>query len=319
MLLKEKTVLVTGGAGFIGSHLVDRCLKEGAGKVKILDNLNSGKVERLKDAINDQRVEFIQGSITDYALTRYLVQKSDYVFHEAAAKLVHSLKAPFSDIETNVLGSSMILEAARGSSRTKIIHASTGSVLGSSIDRTPMKEESPKNPSTVYGISKNAVESYCKYYAKNFGIDVRVLRYFHVFGPREDPEGEVGVISIFLSRILKGESPIVFGGKQLRCFTYIDDIVEANMLMLRHESETVGEVYNVASKTRISIEDLAKKLIRKYNPGLEITYRPERLGENYYPVPDTTKIEQLGFRESISFEEGIDRTAEWIKRNYLSR
>lgn len=316
MILKNKIVLVTGGAGFIGSHLVDRCLAEGAEKVISFDNLIGGKAVDHAHLSQEPRFVFVNGDIQDYESIQPYVEQSDVIFNEAASKLVVSLNNPLIDVQTNVLGNFNILEIIRKSKNNpRIIHASTGSVFGSS--ERPFKEEDPKNPSTIYGISKLAAENYFQFYHKNYGIQSTILRYFHVFGPRQDYSGEAGVINIFLSRVLRGLNPQVCGpGTQVRCFTYVADDVQANFLAYLNNS-TVGQDYNVASKTRISILGLAKLIIEKYGdknlyPEMHPEMTAPRMGENLKPIPDTSKIEALGFRESLSFEEGLEITKQWI-------
>ncbi len=315
MLFKNKVVLVTGGAGFIGSHLVDRALKEGAEKVISFDNLIGGKLENHAHLKDEPRFEFVNGDIRDYDAIKPCVEQADVIFNEAASKLVVSLKDPKMDVETNVLGNFNILEIIRKSGKNpRLIHASTGSVFGSS--EKPFEENSPKNPSTIYGISKFAAENYIKFYHKNYGINASILRYFHVFGPRQDYHGEAGVINIFLSRTLKGQAPQVCSpGIQIRCFTFVQDVVEANMMMYKNDS-TIGQEYNVASKTRISILDLANLIVKKYGPlDMKSDMIASRMGENLKPIPNTYKIESLGFNESISFEEGLDITKKWIEED----
>ena len=311
-MFENKVILVTGGAGFIGSHIVDRCLKEGAEKVISFDNLIGGKLGNHAHLEKEPRFEFVKGDIKDYDKIKPFIEQSDVIFNEAASKLVVSLKDPMVDVQTNVVGNFNILEILRKSSNNpRIIHASTGSVFGSS--EKPFKEEDPKNPSTIYGISKLAAERYFKFYHKEYGIKSTVLRYFHVFGPRQDYSSDAGVISIFLSRVLKGLEPGVCSpGTQIRCFTYIDDDVDANLLLYKNNS-SIGEAYNVASKTRLSIIDLAKMIIDKYGKeGMKAEIVAPRMGENMRPIPDTTKIEALGFKEKVSFEEGLEKTKEWI-------
>jgi len=311
MFLKNKVVLVTGASGFIGSHIVDRCLKEGAEKVIGLDNFASGLNKNIMHLKGNERFEIVNGDVRDFKLIKNLVEKSDYVFHEAAAKLVNSLKNPRLDLETNIIGPFNIMEAAKDSD-VRIIHASTGSVFSSS-DK-PMKETHVKDPVTFYGISKLAGEKYCLHFAEQFGVKVSVLRYFHVYGPRQDYSGEAGVVSIFLSKTLKKEPLTVYGGEQVRCFTYVDDDVEANMLLAK-KKESIGQDYNVASKTRITIKELAEKIIKKYGGGSEIIYKPYKYGERLKPIPDTTKIEKLGFSAKTSFEEGLEKTKKWVEED----
>jgi UDP-glucose 4-epimerase len=318
MMLKNKTVLVTGGTGFIGSHIIDRCLREGAEKVVAIDNLIGSTTANVahitKDNDLNKRFKFVRGDIRDLKTIKPLVQASDIIFDEAASKLVVSLKNPRIDMETNVMGTYNILDSALNTN-ARIVHASTGSVLGSS--NKPMREDDNPRPTTAYGISKLAGEKYCLFFAKEYGIKVSVLRYFHVFGPRQDYSGEAGVINIFMSQVLQGKRPIIFsGGKQIRCFTYVTDDVNANFLMLKNK-KTIGEVYNVASKTRISIKELADTIIKKYSPikGLKPIMGEARMGENFRPIPNTSKIESLGFKEKVSFEEGLERTKQWIEED----
>ncbi len=308
---KGSNCLVTGGAGFIGSHLAERLLKEGAKRVICLDNLVAGSKENIEHLSKDKRFELIIGDVKEYKTVKGLVSKSDFVFHEAASKLIVSREKPRVDLETNIIGTFNILEAARGKD-IRIIHASTGSTLGSS-DR-PMKEDHPPKPTTLYGISKLTAERYCQFYAREFGVKVSILRYFHVFGPRQDYSLEAGVVSIFLSRVLENKPPIVFGtGEQIRCFTYIDDDIDATLLLASKE-EAIGEIYHVASKTRMSVKELAELIIRKYGPkGMESIYGPPQPGENLRPIPDTRKIEKLGFQAKVSFLEGLEKTKAWVE------
>ncbi len=313
MSFKNKTALVTGGAGFIGSHVVDRLLQEGAEKVTIFDNFIGGQFNNIKHLIGNPRVQLIVGDVRDFDAVKPLVQESDFIFHEAASKLVASLKNPRIDLGTNIIGTFNILEASRDSD-ARIVQISTGSVFGSS-DK-PMNEEHVKNPTTLYGISKLTGEKYGLFYAKEFGVKASVLRYFHVFGPRQDYHGEAGVINIFLSKILNGKAPIInSGGEQIRCFTYVSDDVDATLL-LAQKKEAIGQAYNVASKTRMSINELAKIIIDKY---ADKPITPEqgdtRQGENLKPIPDTTKIEKLGWKEKVSFEEGLENTKKWIEQD----
>ncbi|MFH0869485.1 MAG: SDR family NAD(P)-dependent oxidoreductase [archaeon] len=321
-MLKNKSVLVTGGTGFIGSHIIDRCLAEGAEKVVAIDNLAGSTTGNVAHIMNDpalrKRFQFVKGDIRDLKAIRPLVQQSDIVFDEAASKLVVSLKDPRIDMETNVMGTFNVLDSALNTN-TRIIHASTGSVLGSS-DK-PMREDGNPRPTTAYGISKLAGEKYCLFFAKEYGLKVSVLRYFHVFGPRQDYSGEAGVINIFLSKVLQGQAPTIYsGGKQIRCFTYVTDDVEANFLMLRNKN-TIGDVFNAASRTRISVNELAETIIRKYSPvkGMKPIMGENRMGENFRPIPDTSKIEALGFKESVTFEEGLERTKRWIEQDLIQK
>ena len=312
-MLKNKIVLVTGGAGFIGSHLIDESLKD-AEKVICFDNFAGGNLKNIAHLHNNPKFQLVVGDISDYDIIKPYVEESDVIFHEAASKLVVSLKNPRTDLRTNTIGTFNILEIMKNSNKDiRMIHASTGSVLGSSD--TPMKEDHYTNPTTLYGISKLAAEKYVIFYAKEFGLKTSVLRYFHVFGPRQDYSGEAGVVSIFLSKVLRNQQPVIYtGGNQVRCFTFVKDDVEANMLLLKNNS-SIGEIYNAASKTRMTINELASTIISKYgNKNLKPMYGKDRQGENLKPIPDTSKIESLGFKERVSFEEGLELTKKWVEQ-----
>lgn len=313
MFFKNRSVLVTGGAGFIGSHIVDMALKEGAERIVAFDNLVSGRRRNLRHIKENKRVKLILGDVRDADLIKFLIQDSDYIYHEAASKLVVASKRPRIDLESNIIGTFNVLEGARGT-KARIIHASTGSVLGSS--NLPMSEDHPPHPSTLYGINKLTAERYCHFYAREFGVNVTVLRYFHVFGPRQDYSGEAGVINIFLFRVLQGKPPIIFGtGEQIRCFTYVEDVTNANLLITRLD-ESIGEIYNIASKTRMSVKELAELVVEKYaKKSMKPIYGPPRPGENLKPIPDTNKIEKLGFREQTLFDNGLEITMQWVKKD----
>lgn len=317
MPCKDKSVLVTGGCGFIGSHLCERLIEEGAKEVIAFDNLVSGRPENVEHLTRKPNFKVVHGDVCDYHTVKPWVAQSDYVFNLAASKMVVSLQRPRTDLETNIIGTFNVLESARGS-KVRIVHGSTGSVLGSS--ENPMPEDFPPNPTSLYGISKLAAERYCLFYAREFGVKVSVIRYFHVYGPRQPYDGEAGVVSIFIARVLQGKPPIIFGdGNQIRCFTFVTDCVNATLLLANREN-TVGEVYNVASHTRISVRELADMIIKNYaKTHIQPQHAPPRVGENPRPIPNTHKIEKLGFMTKMSFEEGIKKTREWIENELRKR
>lgn len=313
MSVKNKICVVTGAAGFIGSHLVDKLLKEGAARVIGIDNFVAGNYKNIKHLEKNRRFQLIRADIKDSETIKPYVLEGDFIFNLAASKLVVSLEKPRTDLETNIIGTFNILEILKEKKEAILIHVSTGSTLGSS-DK-PMAEDWPPNPTTLYGISKLTAERYCLFYAKEFGVKVSVIRYFHVFGPRQDYEGFSGVVNIFLSRVLTGKPPVVNGtGEQIRCFTFVEDDVDATMLIALKE-ETIGQIYNVASPVRISIKELAELIIKKYGKrNAKIIYVPPRQGENLRPIPDTRKIEKLGFKAKWTFEEGLEETKRWIEK-----
>lgn len=314
MILNNKTILVTGGAGFIGSHLIDKLLiNHNPKKVIAFDNFCASKHSNILHLANNNKFELVVGDVRDFDVLEQVVEKSDIIFHLAASKLVMSLKRPRIDLETNIIGVFNVLQLAKKYNK-RVVYTSTGSVLGSS-DK-PMSEEYPCNPTTLYGITKHTAEKYCLFYHREFGVPVTILRYFHVFGPRQDYSGDAGVVSIFISKVLKGFSPVVYGtGEQIRCFTYVEDDVDAT-IMLVEKDETIGKVYNIASKNRISVKQLADIIIKKYgNDNIRFKFGNPRQGENFKPIPSTEKIEKLGWSAKTSFEEGLQKTKEWVLKN----
>lgn len=321
MDLNGSNILVTGGAGFIGSHIVDACLQKGADTVVALDCFVNGKWANIKHLRSNSRFHMESGDVRDIDTVRPLVDRADIIFHEAASKLVVSRTRPRIDMETNIVGTFNLLECIKKTAKL-LIHASTGSVLGNTDD-IAMREDHPKNPTTLYGISKSSAEQYVRFYCREFDIKACIIRYFHVFGPRQEYDGEAGVVSIFLGRVLKKIPPVIFGtGEQIRCFTYVHDDVAANFLLLQHlvKGRCRGEVFNCASHTRMSVLELAENIIGKFGPsGMKPGFGPPRPGENLRPIPDTRKIEAIGFKESITFDEGLNLTKRWVESDLFEK
>lgn len=297
-IFKHKTILVTGGAGFVGSNLCDELIKHNPSKLIIYDNLCASTVDNIKHLLNDTRVEFIKADVVDYESLEPHVLRSDFVFHLAAGNVGNSVISPKTDVETNIIGTYNVLKAAEKNVKVKVVHASSGSVV---------------NPTTPYAISKLAGEQYCLFYAKEYGLNVTVARYHHVFGPRQDMNGKCGVINIFLKRILNGLRPVVWGtGEAIKCFTFISDIVSATILLA--EKGKKGKVYDVASETRVSIDYLAHLLIKRYSKeDVEPMYDKPKIGENMELYPDTSLIKELGWDARMYFEDALDVTKEWVR------
>ncbi len=317
-MFNNKVVLVTGGAGFIGSHIVDRCLDLGAEKVISFDNKIGTILNNHAHLDMNDKFKFVKGDITKAEEIKPSVEEADFIFSEATSKQVMSLKNPLLDVEINAFGNLQLLELIRNSSNNpRIVHASTGSVFGDSTipynDFTSMKK-----PATVYGINKLAAEHYHLLYTKEHGIRSSIVRYYHVFGPRQ--VGKAGVINIFLSRVLNGLAPKICGtGEALRCFTYVRDSADANFLIAQ-SNNTIGKRYNAASKTRMTVLELANKIISKYGPPeMKPEFIESRRGEVLKPVPDTKPIEELGFKETLTFDEGLDLSKKWISEDMENR
>jgi len=312
MISKYKKALVTGGAGFIGSHLCDRLLDEGLQVVSI-DDYVAGKNQNLSHLLYYPNFKEVKCDITDYDNLKQHFVDVDIVFHQAASKKTICLKDPRRDLDINAKGTFNILELSRDFNVKKVIHASTGSVYGEA-KYYPQDEEHPLLPTSYYGVSKLAGEMYCMAFSHLYGLDVTVLRYFHVYGPRQDSSDVGGVVSIFGRRVLNGEPPIIFGdGTQQRSFTYVNDVIDINILMANRE-ETKGQIYNCASGIKITIKELAdmiKSILGREE--LEITYEDWTPGDIKIFDIDNSKLRNLGFNFNTKFKDGLENTLKWLE------
>lgn len=304
------TALVTGGAGFIGSHLVQALLSHGC-LVRVIDDLSTGKRENLPD---DSRCVFIEGSILDEALLNQVMEGVDFVFHVAAAVSVPmSVENPLQTMQNNVMGTLQVLESARRWNVSRVIYSSSAAVYGD-LEELPLKETHLPKPESPYGASKYAGEILCTAYARTFGMKTISLRYFNVFGPRQREDTPyANAIPIFINCILSGKAIPIFGdGEQTRDFIYVEDVVSANLLAARL-ADVGGEVFNCAGGREISINELVALLskVAGYVPSVE--YLPPRPGDVRRSVGDVTLAERLlGFSTRVSLEEGLRRTFEYF-------
>lgn len=271
--LVGRKVIVTGGAGFIGSHLSERLVSLGA-DVICLDDLSAGKRSNVGHLEGQSNFRFVQASVCDRgAEMDALFRGIDTVFHNAASKKNICLTNPQRDLDVNAGGTLNLLEKARDHRVRKFVHASTGSVYGEP-QLFPTAETHPLEPVSYYGVSKLAGERYVDVFHKLYGLDTTILRYFHVYGPRQESNEFGGVVSIFLRRIIEGRNPVVFGhGNQVRSFTWVGDLVDAN-LAAAVSSRATGEAYNAASGIRVTINELARGM-------LEILDEERRLAVDY--------------------------------------
>ncbi|NJE07965.1 SDR family oxidoreductase [Thermococcus sp. M39] len=305
-MIKNKLIVVTGGAGFIGSHIAEELSKDN--EVVVIDNLYSGKVENVPE-----NVKFIQADIRDYESIADVISQADYVFHEAAlVSVVESVEKPILTEEINVLGTLNILRAL-SEGHGKLIFASSAAVYGDN-QNLPLKEDEKPKPLSPYGVTKVSGEYYCKIFYELYGVPTVALRYFNVFGERQGYNQYAGVISIFINRALKNEPLIIFGdGKQTRDFIYVKDVVKANVLVAEKERAN-GEVFNVARGERTTILELAMKIIDATNSSSSIIFDKPRPGDIKHSQADISKIKKLGFKPDYSLEEGLLRTIEWYRR-----
>jgi len=290
--------LVTGGAGFIGSHLVDRLIKDGH-HVTIIDNLSTGFRKNL-----NQQAEFILADIKNLSQIQRHFRRQDCVFHLAALPRIQpSIKNPIPVHESNVTGTLNVLLASKKAGVSRVIYSASSSVYGNK-NKPPLKENMISDPGSPYTLSKFVGEEYCKLFSKLYGLDTIILRYFNVYGPRADPDGDYAtVIPIFLKqKSNKKPLTIVGDGKQKRDFTYIDDVVEANIKAMRLKRKSSGEVINIGFGQYYSINQLAKIIGRK---NIHISPRP---GESKITLADNSKAWKiLKWKPKINLKEGIKK------------
>ncbi len=307
--MKNKLVVVTGGAGFIGSHIAWELVKDN--DVIVIDNLYTGKEENVPEG-----AKLVKVDIRDYQSITELISSADYVFHEAAqVSVVESLRDPVFTEEVNVLGTLNILRALL-EGHGKLIFASSAAVYGDNPN-LPLKETERQRPLSPYGVTKATGEEYLRIYHELYGLPVVALRYFNVFGPRQGFNQYAGVISIFINRALAGEPLVVFGdGKQTRDFIYVKDVVKANLLVAESRKAN-GRVFNVATGRQTSILELATKIIEITGTNTSILFDKPRPGDIRHSLADISEIKKLGFEPEWSLEEGLKKTVEWYQAQGL--
>jgi UDP-glucose 4-epimerase len=312
-MLDGSRVLVTGGAGFIGSHIVDRLTQEGV-EVGVLDNFSTGDASNLAKSSN-RGVSIHELDIQDYDAVRKVVGDYQVVVHEAAlVSVARSVEDPLRVNQVNVTGTLNLLRAAVEARVERFVYASSSSVYGDT-ETLPKKESMGTVPSSPYGASKLAAENYCRVFAKVYGLKTVSLRYFNVYGPRQKGGFYSGVIPIFIRRVHEGKAPIVFGdGLQTRDFTFVQDVVEANILSLTSPLIKGGEVYNIAAGGTISVNDLALTvagLLGKLD--LSPEHAEPRKGDIRASYADVSKArEELGYRPRFSLAQGLAETIAWF-------
>jgi nucleoside-diphosphate-sugar epimerase len=303
-------VLVTGGGGFIGSHVVDRLLAEG-NDVRALDNFTSGRRENLDGVLDD--IELVEGDIQSYERAHTAVRGCDVVLHQAALPSVpRSVLDPLTSNASNVIGTLNLLLAARDSGVRRVVLASSSSVYGSNPE-LPKHEALQTRPIAPYGVAKLAAEGYAQSFHRVYGLNTVVLRYFNVFGPRQDPRSEyAAVIPKFIAAAFQGTSPVIFGdGEQTRDFTYVDNVVQANLLAIQ-APEAVGKVYNVAYGESVTLNRLVQLIGEVTGRELIVEYAAPRAGDVRHSRADITLARtELGYEPEVDFSEGLRRTAEW--------
>lgn len=314
---KDSIFLITGGAGFIGSNLVEALLDKGH-KVRVLDDLSQGKQENVDMFLEDENYTFIKGDIRDLDTCLKATEGVDYVSHQAAwGSVPRSIEMPLLYEEINIKGTLNMLEASRQNDVKKFVYASSSSVYGDEPN-LPKQEERVGNVLSPYALTKMANEKYARLYSELYGLDTYGLRYFNVFGRRQDPEGAyAAVIPKFIQQLMNDEQPTINGdGKQSRDFTYIENVIEANLKALQAPSEVAGEAFNIAYGGREYLIDVYYSLTKALGKDIEPNYGPGRAGDIKHSNADITKAkEKINYNPEWNFKRGIEEAIEWYKEN----
>lgn len=315
--------LVTGGAGFIGSHIVDTLVTQGA-NVVVLDNFSNGSWDNLEDAINkhpSSRFKVIEGDICDFETCRTACRGVEYVLHEAAlGSISRSVEYPIQTHNTNANGTLNMLIAARDAGVKRFVYASSSSIYGASKVMPRIELDSPK-PISPYAVSKITGEHYSHAFCNTYGLETVVLRYFNVFGPRQNVVSQyAAVIPRFINAIINKKQPIIYGdGEQYRDFTYVENVVKANLLALSASSDVCGRSFNIACGGRYTVNELYRILKESINSNIEAKYEEARSGDIKGSVADITNaVTMLNYKPSVSFEDGIVKTVNYFKQKLSS-
>lgn len=309
----SRRALVTGGAGFIGSHLVDRLLAD-SWEVAVLDDLSSGRPENLDNA--GRRVRFVEGDLCDEVTLRGAAEGVEVIFHQGAVPSVpRSIVEPVRTHGVNATGTLGVLEVARECGVRRVVYAASSSAYGDTPE-LPKVETMPPNPRSPYALQKYSGEIYCRLYSELYGLEAVALRYFNVFGPRQDPESEyAAVIPRFVTAALQGKPPTIYGdGEQTRDFTFVSDAVEANV-RAADSDEAVGQVMNVAGGRRTSLNELLGEIGQLTGTRVEASYQEARAGDVRDSFADLGRAgELLGFRPRVSLRDGLAQTVEYFRK-----
>lgn len=303
-------VLITGGAGFIGSHLCQRLLHEGH-EVRVLDNLSSGR----RDNLPQGDVDLMVGDLRDPATAGQAVEDAEIILHHAAiASVQYSVDHPLDEQEVNVVGTLRLLEAARHAGVRRIVFAASAAAYGTD-PTVPKREDMPAMPASPYGLSKIMGEHYCRVWSEVFGLESICLRYFNIFGPRQDPSSPyTGVISIFARLMLDGVAPTIHGdGEQSRDFTCVDNVVDANLAAMA-APVAAGQIYNIGTGHAVTVNELVGSLNKVLGTDLQATHGAARTGDVRVSVADITRARSdLGYQPRVSFEQGLAQTVAWMR------
>jgi nucleoside-diphosphate-sugar epimerase len=320
MRSKATNFLVTGGAGFIGSNIVNRLLKEGH-SVRVLDNFSTGKRKNIERFTRRRKgagsFELIEGDIRDLETLKKAMKGVDYCLHQAALSSVErSVRDPFMTTEVNIRGTLNVLTAAKAAKVKRVIFSSSSSIYGGGKSKEPLSEENIANPLSVYAATKLVGEHYGRLFFKIHGLEVISLRYFNVFGPYQDPDSEyAAVIPRFIKAVLKNKPPVIYGdGTQSRDFTYVNNVVEANLLAV-YADKTGGESFNIATSNSISVNKLWDLISAETHKNVKPRFVPPRKGDVKYSLSNISKAkERLGYKVKTDLETGLAETIEYYEK-----
>jgi len=301
-------IVITGGAGFIGSNLAEVLSKDNANEVIVLDDLSTGKLANTKD----MAIQFVNGSITDLELLQTVFEDVDYVLHQAAIPSVpRSVNEPIASNNANITGTLNVLVAARDRNVKKVVCASSSSVYGDT-PKLPKREDMTPTPLSPYAVTKLTGEHYCNVFNEVYGLKTVALRYFNVYGPKQDPHSDyAAVIPKFVSRVLRDEPPVIYGdGQQTRDFTFVKDVVTANIRAMKSDARGV---FNIASGNRITIQELAELVMKLMDKDLGVILEEPRKGDVLHSLADVSKAKVgFGYEPGYRLETGLEETVKWF-------
>lgn len=319
--ISKSTFLITGGAGFIGSNIVEYLMKYNAGKVIVLDNLSNGYLSNIQQFIGQPNFEFIEGDITDFETCKSIISKVDYISHQAALGSVpRSIENPLATHLANATGFLNILTAAKDSNVKRIVFASSSSVFGDSKE-LPKVESRIGNQLSPYAVSKRTKELYAQVFADVYNLDVIGLRYFNIFGPNQNPNGPyAAAIPLFMDAVLNNKSPFINGdGEQSRDFTFVENAVQANIKALFSEKEVKGKIINIACGGRITINELFNSIKTIVGNDVKPIYREERPGDVRDSLANISLAQELiAYNPEFEIDEGLKITIDWFQKEFVN-
>lgn len=314
--LSESAFLITGGAGFIGSNLVKYLVQHNAGRIVILDNLSTGYLENISSYLSDSQVEFIEGDIRDYDTCKSAMQNIDYVLHQAALGSVpRSIVDPITTNQVNISGFLNILQSARESGVKRMVYAASSSTYGDSPS-LPKQEDIIGNPLSPYAVTKYVNELYADVFSRVYGFHSVGLRYFNVFGPKQNINGPyAAVIPLFITKILNNERPVINGdGSTSRDFTFVSNVVQANIKALFTHNIARHEVFNIACNQQTTLKELVSAIVEELGSSVEAMYDSERTGDVKHSLADVSKAKSvLDYEPDILFKEGLTKTIAYFR------